>query len=149
MKDRALAVFQALAKAEAQVHGLPVDQVTFHEVGAADSIADIVSACVLIEQLGITRILCTELPMGGGPVSTAHGEITAPAPATVTLLKGWPCFQDQRRGELVTPTGAALVATLATPGPMPTMRPQSCGFGAGTWNPSGWSNHGARGAGGV
>jgi uncharacterized protein (TIGR00299 family) protein len=141
VEDRALAVFQALANAEAQVHGLPVDQVTFHEVGAADSIADIVSACVLIEQLGITRILCTELPMGGGPVSTAHGEITAPAPATVTLLKGWPCFQDQRRGELVTPTGAALVATLATPGPMPTMRPQSCGFGAGTWNPSGWSNH--------
>ncbi|MFT5583098.1 MAG: hypothetical protein ACI9VR_000676 [Cognaticolwellia sp.] len=140
-EEKALAVFQALALAEAQVHGMPVDQVTFHEVGAADSIADIVSACVLIEQLGITRILCTELPMGGGPVNTAHGKITAPAPATVALLKGWPCFQDGRLGELVTPTGAALVATLATPGPMPTMRPLSSGFGAGTWNPSGWGNH--------
>ena len=141
VQDKALSVFQALAIAEAQVHGMPVDQVTFHEVGAADSIADIVSACVLLEQLGITEIRCTELPMGGGPVKTAHGQITAPAPATVTLLQGWPCFQDGRKGELVTPTGAALVATLAKPGPMPAMRPLSSGFGAGTWNPSDWSNH--------
>lgn len=140
VQERALAVFAALAAAEAQVHGMPVEQVTFHEVGAADSIADIVAACVLLEQLQVERIVCTELPLGGGSVTTAHGQITAPAPATVRLLQGWPCFQDGRSGELVTPTGAALVATLGTCGAMPAMRPVTSGFGAGTWNPAGWSN---------
>ena len=139
-RARALQVFEALAQVEARAHGVPVEQVHFHEVGAADSIADIVGACLLLEQLDVDRIVCTELPLGGGPIRTAHGRITAPAPATTLLLRGWPCFQDGRNGELVTPTGAAIVATLAEPGPMPSMVPTAQGFGAGTWDPSGWGN---------
>ncbi len=139
-RDKALRVFSRLAAAEARVHGIPVDQVAFHEVGALDSIVDVVGACLLLEQLGVTRIIATPLPLGGGTVQTAHGPLPIPVPAVVSLLQGWPAVQDGRTGELVTPTGAALITTLAEPGPMPTMIPTASGLGAGTRNPSDRAN---------
>lgn len=137
---RILAAFGLLARAEARVHGTDVDHVAFHEVGAADSIADMVGACVLLEQLGVDEVVCTALPAGSGTVQTQHGPLSVPAPATVGVLQGWPMVQDGRPGELVTPTGAALVAALATCGPMPTMRVRAQGRGAGTRDPQEWSN---------
>jgi uncharacterized protein (TIGR00299 family) protein len=139
-RARALAVFHALAVAEARAHGMAVEDVQFHEVGAIDSIADIVGACLLLEQLDVETLVCTPLPLGGGAVQTDHGLLGVPTPATLELLTGWPCVQDGRTGELVTPTGAALVATLGEPGPMPSMTPTATGMGAGTWNPTGWPN---------
>ncbi|MCP4809704.1 MAG: nickel pincer cofactor biosynthesis protein LarC [Proteobacteria bacterium] len=137
---RALAAFGLLARAEARVHGTTVEQVAFHEVGAADSIADMVGACVLLEQLGVDEVVCTALPAGSGTVQTQHGPLDVPAPATIGVLAGWPMVQDGRPGELVTPTGAALVAALATFGPMPSMRIAGQGRGAGTRDPDAWSN---------
>lgn len=135
---RALAVFGRLAEAEAKVHGVPVEDVAFHEVGAVDSIVDIVGACLLLEDVEV--LVCTALPAGGGFVDTDHGRLAVPAPATLGVLGGWPLVQDGRSGELVTPTGAALVAELATLGPMPSMAVSAQGYGAGTRDPKGWSN---------
>jgi len=135
---RSLAVFGLLAKAEARVHGVEVDEVCFHEVGAVDSLVDIVGACVLLDE--VDDIVCSALPAGGGFVDTQHGRISVPAPATVGVLAGWPMVQDGRVGELVTPTGAAIVAALASCGPMPSMSVQAQGWGAGTRDPSDWSN---------
>ncbi len=134
-RSRALAVFTRLAKAEARVHGTEVEAVRFHEVGALDSILDILGACLLLEQLHVDRIVATPLPLGGGTVKTAHGLLPVPVPAVRELLEGWPAAQDGRQGELVTPTGAALITTLAEPGPMPSMTPSSTGTGAGTRDP--------------
>jgi uncharacterized protein (TIGR00299 family) protein len=134
-KRRALQVFERLAQVESRAHGVPVDDVAFHEVGALDSIIDIVGACVLLEQLDVDRIVATPLPLGSGTVQTAHGPLPVPVPAVIGLLTGWPTVQDGRTGELVTPTGAALVTTLAEPGPMPSMTPSASGIGAGSRNP--------------
>ncbi len=134
-RSAALRVFQRLAEAEARVHGVPVDDVGFHEVGALDSIVDIIGACLLLDQLGVTRIVATPLPLGSGTVRTAHGPLPVPVPAVVALLEGWPAVQDGRTGELVTPTGAALITTLAEPGPMPGMTIHASGLGAGTRDP--------------
>ncbi|MCB9742044.1 MAG: nickel pincer cofactor biosynthesis protein LarC [Alphaproteobacteria bacterium] len=139
-RQRALAVFARLAEAEARVHGVPVEGVAFHEVGAVDSIVDIVGACLLMEQLGVERLVCTPLPLGQGEITCAHGRLSLPAPATLELLRGWPAVQDGRRGELVTPTGAALAVALAEPGPMPSMTLRAVGYGAGTWDPKEWAN---------
>lgn len=136
----AIQVFQRLAVAEGRVHGVEPDAVAFHEVGALDSIADIVGAVVLLTQLGVERIVATPPPMGNGFVHTQHGRMAIPAPATVTCLSGWPLPQDDRPGELTTPTGAALLAELACPGGLPAMSPRATGFGAGTRDPEGWSN---------
>ena len=135
---RALAVFGLLARAEARVHGVEVDAVAFHEVGAVDSLVDIVGACVLLDD--VDELVCSPLPAGGGFVQTEHGRLAVPAPATVGVLAGWPMVQDGRSGELVTPTGAALVAALGSPGPMPSMRVAAQGYGAGSRDPAGWSN---------
>lgn len=113
VRDRAIAIFAGLADAEARVHGRPVDSVSFHEVGAWDSIADIVAAACLIEELGATSWSCGPLPLGSGRVRTAHGLLPVPAPATVLLLEGLPCFDDGRPGERITPTGAAILRHLA------------------------------------
>lgn len=137
---RGLAVFGLLARAEARVHGCEVDHVAFHEVGAADSIADVIGACVLLEQLGVDEVVCTALPAGSGTVQTQHGPLDVPAPATIGVLAGWPLVQDGRPGELVTPTGASLVAALGSYGPMPSMRVSAQGRGSGTRDPEGWSN---------
>ncbi len=139
-RERALRVFGRLAEAEASVHGVPVDDVSFHEVGALDSIVDIVGACLLLDQLEIEHLVATPLPLGSGTVQTAHGPLPVPVPAVIALLKGWPTTQDGRIGELVTPTGAALLTTLAVPGPMPAMTLTSHGLGAGTRNPTDRAN---------
>jgi hypothetical protein len=118
-KTRALDIFRRLAIAEAGVHGMPVDDVEFHEVGAQDSIADIVTAAVLLSRLderhGGLSCSVSSLPLGSGRVQTAHGELPVPAPATLALLQGHVVHDDGRSGERVTPTGAAIVAHLVRP----------------------------------
>lgn len=133
VRQRALAVFARLAEAEASVHGVAVDEVRFHEVGALDSIVDIVGAAVGLEWLGVERIYASSLPLGSGLVHSQHGVIPVPAPATVELLRGFPVRVGDGSGELVTPTGAAILAALAQPGePLPPLRVGAVGYGAGT-----------------
>ncbi|MFN7146157.1 MAG: LarC family nickel insertion protein, partial [Myxococcota bacterium] len=136
VRERALATFGRLAEAEARVHGVAVDDVAFHEVGAVDSIVDIVAACAAMECLDIAHVVASPLPMGHGHVRTAHGLLPVPVPATVEVLRGFPVVPFPFAGELVTPTGAALVAALATPGHMPAMRIERVGYGAGTRDPA-------------
>lgn len=112
VKERAIAIFELLAEAEAEVHGCAIDEATFHEVGAWDSIADIVAAAWLIERSGATTWSCSPLPLGRGRIASAHGWLPVPAPATVLLLKGFPVFDDGVEGERVTPTGAAILKHL-------------------------------------
>jgi uncharacterized protein (TIGR00299 family) protein len=112
VKERAIAIFELLAEAEAEVHGTAVGEVTFHEVGAWDSIADIVAAAWLIENCGVGTWSCSPLPLGRGRVRSAHGWLPLPAPATALLLKGFPVFDDGEEGERVTPTGAAILKHL-------------------------------------
>lgn len=131
--QRAAAVFQRLAVAEARVHGVDPQDVHFHEVGAVDSIADIVGVAAALHDLGIDRVEASPLPMTHGYVRTQHGRMPIPAPATLEVLAGYPVFGADVAGEFVTPTGAALCATLASAtGPMPAMRPVAIGFGFGT-----------------
>lgn len=110
--ERAIAIFALLAEAEAGVHGMPVDETTFHEVGAWDSVADIVAAAFLIETIGVGRWSVGPLPLGSGRVRCAHGELPVPAPATARLLQGFVVHDDGRPGERVTPTGAAILKQL-------------------------------------
>lgn len=132
VKSRAIGIFRRLAEAEGTVHGISPEEVHFHEVGAVDAIVDIVGASVGIELLGVERIVASPLPMGHGFVEAAHGRIPLPAPATVELLKGVPVYPTNVEGELVTPTGAAIVRTLASEfGGMPPMSIHSVGYGAG------------------
>ena len=131
--ERAQRVFARLAEAEACVHGIAVDKVHFHEVGAADAIVDIVGACVGIEALGIERLVCSPIPTGSGTVQCEHGVLPVPAPATAELLRGVPLAACDEPAELTTPTGAAILTTLAESfGPLPPMRIASVGYGAGT-----------------
>lgn len=131
--QRATRIFQRLADAEAEVHGIGPEQVHFHEVGAADAIVDIVAACAGIELLGLERIECSSIPTGQGTVTCAHGVIPVPAPATAVLLKGVPLAPCDEPAELITPTGAAILTTLAERfGPPPAMRIESIGYGAGS-----------------
>ena len=112
VRDRALAMFELLARAEGGVHGVPMDEVSFHEVGAWDSIADIVAAASLIESFPDATWSCAPLPLGSGRVETAHGRLPVPAPATARLLEGYPVYQDGIIGERITPTGAAILRHL-------------------------------------
>lgn len=133
VRERALAVFTVLAEAEADVHGVGLESVHFHEVGAVDSIADVVGTCAGLTALGVTRLVCSPVAVGSGTVTTAHGVLPVPAPATAALLAGVPVYAGAAASELTTPTGAALVAVLADAfGPMPAMRPARSGYGAGT-----------------
>jgi pyridinium-3,5-bisthiocarboxylic acid mononucleotide nickel chelatase len=131
VRERALAVFARLAEAEAEVHGVPLDRVEFHEVGALDAIVDVVGAAVGFTHLGIDEIRVAPLPIGRGLVAAAHGPLPVPGPAVVSLLRGWPVRPGDGDGELVTPTGAAIVAGLARPGPVPALRLEAAGYGAG------------------
>ncbi len=133
VRAQALAVFQRLAEAEAHVHGVPVDHVHFHEVGAIDSIVDIVGFVLGLELLGIERVACGPLPMSHGWVETAHGRLPVPAPATAALLAAsrTPTVPLDIEAELVTPTGAALLTTLASFA-WPAFRPERVGYGFGT-----------------
>ncbi len=133
VKARALAIFSALAEAEARVHNSTPEQVHFHEVGAVDSIVDIVGTAWCLAALGIEQILVSPLPMGKGFVRTRHGLIPIPPPATVELLKGFVLKLGDGESEMVTPTGAAVLKSLAAPAPIPldfTVR--RIGYGAGT-----------------
>jgi len=132
VKRNSSAVFRRLGEAEAAVHGVPIEKVHFHEVGAADSIADIVGACAGFDLLGVNRIVCSALNVGSGTVETEHGVLPVPAPATAALLASKPVYSRGPAMELTTPTGAAVVATLAEEfGPMPAMAVDKIGYGAG------------------
>ena len=134
VRSSALAVFTRLADAEAKIHGTTRGEIHFHEVGAVDAIVDIVGACLLLEMLGIDQVAVSALPCGMGTITCAHGVLPVPAPATLELLAGFPVYPVDIKGELVTPTGAALLTTLADPntaGAMPAMRIAGSGFGAG------------------
>ena len=133
VKKRALAIFARLAEAEAEVHGMAPADVAFHEVGAVDSIVDIVGVAIGLEALGITRLTCSPLPLGRGFVTCQHGRIPIPAPATLELLRGLPIESSDLKFELVTPTGAAIVAALVDDFcTLPSFRLQRVGYGAGT-----------------
>ena len=131
-KQNASAVFQRLGEAEAFVHGLSIEKVHFHEVGAADSIADIVGTCVALDLLNVDEVCSSAINVGSGTVMTEHGILPIPAPATANLLAGKPIYARGPAMELTTPTGAAIAATLSTAfGAMPPMRISSIGHGAG------------------
>jgi uncharacterized protein (TIGR00299 family) protein len=131
-REEALKVFNRLAEVEGKLHNLPPGEVHFHEVGAVDAIVDIVGTCVGLELLAVSELVCSPLNVGGGRVEAAHGSLPVPAPATAELLKGIPIYSSGVEGELVTPTGAALVATLASSfGPLPAMKVETIGCGAG------------------
>ena len=133
VRDRAERIFAKLAIAEARVHRSTLDDVHFHEVGAVDALADVVGTAACLDYLGIERVLVAPLPMGRGLISAAHGRIPLPAPATVELLRGFAVTSVDFEGELVTPTGAAIVAALAKPSPQfPRSILERTGFGAGT-----------------
>ncbi len=132
-KARAVHLFERLAEAEAAIHAMPVDQVHLHEVGALDSIIDIVGAVHGMEQLGASTVLSSALNVGSGTVACAHGTFPVPAPATVRLLQGVPIYAGAVAAELVTPTGALIVTGYASGfGPLPEMRVSGIGYGAGT-----------------
>jgi hypothetical protein len=132
-KDRAARIFRRLADAEARVHGVTVEQVHFHDVGAVDAIVDVTGACIGLDLLGIETVHCSALPVGGGTVKGPHGRIPVPAPGTAELLRGFPVVDTGVKRELVTPTGAAILTTLAaTAGAMPAMTVGAVGYGAGT-----------------
>ena len=130
VKETALKIFTRLAEAEAHVHNVAVEDVHFHEVGAVDSILDIVGAAIGFEALGIQTIYTSPLPLGSGFVSSRHGTLPVPGPATVELLKGLPVRFEDGQSELVTPTGAAILSALAKPGP-PPLSITKIGYGAG------------------
>ncbi len=136
-KQRVKQMFNRLAEAEAAIHRMPVDQVHLHEVGALDSIVDIVGAVFGLEWLGASRIVSSPLNVGGGMVRSAHGVFPVPAPATVSLLKGVPVYSSGVQAELVTPTGALIVTEFASAfGVMPAMTVTAVGYGAGERNPA-------------
>ncbi len=131
-KEMASRVFRKLAEAEARVHGTTIEKVHFHEVGAADSIADIVGAAVGLDLLGVERIVASPVPTGCGTIKIAHGVCSVPAPATAELLIGIPLAECSIPKEMTTPTGAALLAALAKSfGPLPAMKIERIGYGAG------------------
>ena len=134
VRQKALAIFTRLADAEAKIHGTTREQIHFHEVGAVDAIVDIVSSCLLLDMLGVERVVTSSIPCGHGTIKCQHGIMPVPAPATMELLQGFPVHSVDIKGELVTPTGAALLTTLSDPttaGKMPAMRVLTSGFGAG------------------
>jgi pyridinium-3,5-bisthiocarboxylic acid mononucleotide nickel chelatase len=132
VKTNATAVFRRLALSESKMHATTIEKVHFHEVGAVDSICDIVGACFCLDNLGVEAIHCSAINVGSGTVRTEHGILPVPAPATADLLIGKPVYSRGPEVELTTPTGAALVSTLAGGfGPMPPMSILSAGYGAG------------------
>jgi len=131
-RELALRIFQKVAEAEAKVHGTTLQKVHFHEVGAVDSIADIVGSAIAWDMLGVDRVVCSAVPTGTGFVNIAHGRCAIPAPATGELLKGIPLAASNVQGELTTPTGAAIVATMVDEfGPLPAIDIETIGYGAG------------------
>jgi uncharacterized protein (TIGR00299 family) protein len=132
VRERATAILGRLAEAEARVHRVPVADVHFHEVGALDTLVDVVGAAAGLDGLGIERVYVSPLPLGGGTVETRHGRLPVPAPATVELLRGFTLCDNGIRAELVTPTGAAILAGVATAAALPPITLERVGWGAGT-----------------
>jgi uncharacterized protein (TIGR00299 family) protein len=133
VQRRAIAIFRRLAEAEAKVHGIGVEKVHFHEVGALDAIVDIVGASVGFEMLGIERFICSKVHVGSGFVEIAHGKYPIPPPAVAELLEGIPFYSTEITGELATPTGVAIISTVSDSfGVMPEMIVERTGYGAGT-----------------
>jgi uncharacterized protein (TIGR00299 family) protein len=140
-KARAAALFRRIAEAEAAIHQMPVEEVHLHEVGAPDSIIDIVGAVFAFEWFGIDDVVASPLNVGGGTVQIAHGTFPVPAPATLRLLHGAPVYSSGTHGELVTPTGALVITSYAKSyGPMPAMTVDRIGYGAGTRDREGAPN---------
>jgi uncharacterized protein (TIGR00299 family) protein len=140
-KQTAIQIFEALGAAEAKIHNIDIEKIHFHEVGAVDAIVDIVCAAVGSEALGVDEFICSPLNVGSGTVKCAHGEFPVPAPATAELLKYAPVFSSGIRAELVTPTGAAIVKILAKRfQPLPGMKIEKIGYGAGTRDFPGQAN---------
>jgi pyridinium-3,5-bisthiocarboxylic acid mononucleotide nickel chelatase len=141
VKETAIRAFELLGGSEARIHNVDVEKIHFHEVGAVDAIVDIVAASAGIHVLKIDKWFCSSLNVGGGMVDCAHGRFPVPAPATADLLRGLPTYSAHIEGELVTPTGAALIRVIdPTFGPQPAMRVERIGYGAGTRNPKGFPN---------
>lgn len=140
-REVALRAFEMLGHAEAKIHNVPVESIHFHEVGAVDSIADIVCGAVGCQALGVAAFICSPLNLGGGMVRCAHGEFPVPAPATLALLKGAPVYSSGIKHELVTPTGAAMIRALECRfSPFPAMTVEAIGYGAGSCNLNGRPN---------
>lgn len=133
VKERAASIFTRLAEAEARVHNEPIERIHFHEVGALDAIVDVVGACIGFELLGIKRFAASALHTGSGMVEMAHGRFPVPPPAVTELLRGVPVYSSDIEGELLTPTGAAIISTVCDGayGAMPLMKITSVGYGAG------------------
>jgi hypothetical protein len=141
IKQNAIHTFELLGASEAKIHNVPIEKIHFHEVGAVDAIVDIVAVSAGIHALAIDKWHSSPLNVGGGMVDCAHGRFPVPAPATADLLRGLPTYSAHIEKELVTPTGAALIRTLApTFGPQPAMRVQQIGYGAGTRNDKDFPN---------
>lgn len=133
VKNQVLSVYDRIAQAESQVHGVPVDQIHFHEVGSLDALADITAVCYLLEQLAPEQIIASPVQVGYGKVRCAHGILPVPAPATAQILLGVPIRAGDIPGELCTPTGAALLRQFVTSyGALPTMTVTAIGYGLGT-----------------
>jgi uncharacterized protein (DUF111 family) len=133
VKEHARRIFAKIAEAEGKIHGIPVDDVHFHEVGAVDSIIDVVGTAILIADLNVEVIYSSPVPVGTGRIRIDHGIYPVPAPATLEMLKGVPIAQSDVRGEQTTPTGAGIVSALAQSfGPIPAMTVSAIGYGAGT-----------------
>ncbi|MGC2235245.1 MAG: nickel pincer cofactor biosynthesis protein LarC [Pyrinomonadaceae bacterium] len=133
IKKRAIAIFTKLAEAEAKIHGIDVQKVHFHEVGAMDAIIDVVGACICFELLGIEKFACSKIHVGSGFAKMAHGKFPVPPPAVAELLQNVPIYSTEIEGELITPTGAAIIATVCEEfGQIPEMRVEKTAYGAGT-----------------
>ncbi|MBN2603246.1 MAG: nickel pincer cofactor biosynthesis protein LarC [Candidatus Thermoplasmatota archaeon] len=132
VKELSKKIFNRLAEAESKIHDIEIENVHFHEVGAIDSIIDVVGAAICLKKLGVEKVFCSDLPLGKGFVKCSHGIIPIPAPATLELLKNVPVYQSVADHEMVTPTGAAIITTIAEVfGKMPPMRITKIGYGAG------------------
>jgi len=141
IKKRAVEIFTKLAGAEAKVHGTTIEKIHFHEVGAMDAIIDVVGACVGFELLGIERFYCSKIHVGSGFVKMAHGKFPVPPPAVTELLRGAPIYSTEIEGELITPTGAAIIATVCDSfGAIPEMKIERTAYGAGTREYEGFPN---------
>src|SRR5262249_25450689 len=132
VKARAEAVLRRLTEAEARVHGEPVDEVHFHEVGDLDTLVDVVGSVAGLEALGVERVHASPLPIGRRTIKTSHGQLPFPTPPPAEMLRGFPVYDNGITSELVTPTGAAILTTLGPPGLLPTITLERIGWGAGT-----------------
>lgn len=135
VKEKSKKIFLNLAKAEAKIHGSDINEIHFHEVGAVDAIVDIVGSVLGLEMLGVDKIYASKLHIGTGFVECDHGKMPVPAPATIELLSELPIYSEGIEAEMVTPTGAAIISTLAEKfGPRDEMKIIKSGYGAGTWD---------------